>query len=127
MIDFLLLLSDSLCKPQSTNENTTNETQKFHTGRLIYKYISMFIILSLLLLIPTVYHWNSFDKFDSLINKTILSITQCEHTSILLIDNRIFVFISLILCVSFSYLIERKEIFCNGQSGSMICSHSINK
>jgi hypothetical protein len=89
----------------------------------------MFIFLCLLCIIPVCYQWKSFElynnnqlKYNLSINNTVRAIIQCEHNSILSIDNLIFIFIAIILCFIFSFCIKREKHcinVCNGRPGSI--------
>jgi hypothetical protein len=79
----------------------------------------MLVILCLLCIIPTIYHWTSFQlnnidpsKFDLLVNDAIRIINQCKYKSILQIDNRIFIFFSGALCLVFYFLMKVKNCQC---------------
>ncbi len=84
----------------------------------------MIIFLCFLCIIPVCYQWKSFQLYNTklLTNNTGQAITQCEHNSILSIDNLIFILISIILCIIFSFFIKREKHcvnVCNGRPGSI--------
>ncbi|CAF1346175.1 unnamed protein product [Adineta ricciae] len=96
------------------NQESISESEEKENNYIRWVWMSalMLALFTCLCLIPIISHWKSvqFEKMDpsdvtETIDRTIQLMTQCEHKSIWRIDSRIFLVISIMVCLLFFILI----------------------